>query len=117
MFQTIKTVFKMASYVTFCFFSMSSVRDFIAGRVEYLVVQEKDDTLLFPSVTLCPRDESDVFINTSIIREELNVPRHSIAGSAGWRWMKRLNSTQLYQVMEKYFYNDQNELNIQNFIK
>ena len=110
-YQTIKKILKLASYVTFGYFSFLSLMDFIDGRVEYSIIQEKGENLLFPSVTLCPYDESSIFFNSSQIQEDFNVPPFLLSGSQIWQWIGVQNKTFKYSLIKDYAYTEQ-EANI-----
>ena len=107
-YQTIKKILKLASYVTFGYFSFLSLMDFIDGRVEYSIIQEKGENLLFPSVTLCPYDESSrVFFNSSQIQDDFNVSPSLFSGYQIWQWIKFQNKTFKYSLIKDYAYTEQ----------
>ena len=51
----IKTFIKVAFFVAFLYFSAEAVKDFIIGDTVFENINYLNKTLIFPSVTLCPR--------------------------------------------------------------
>ena len=66
----LKTV-KAALIVSFLFFSFQSVSDFVNGKYVYDIINEKDDQLVFPSITLCPKQKRQmVHLNVEKLGED-----------------------------------------------
>ena len=51
----IKTFIKLAFFVAFLYFSAEAVKDFIIGDTVFENINYLNKTLIFPSLTLCPR--------------------------------------------------------------
>ena len=52
--QTIKNIFKIAFTVLFFWFSCETLQAFYTGKITYEILKEKNESLHFPSLTICP---------------------------------------------------------------
>ena len=48
-----------AFFIAFVYFSMLSLIDYIHGETVFDVINEHDENLIFPSVTICPKTKKD----------------------------------------------------------
>ena len=48
-----------AFFIAFLYFSMLSLIDYIHGETVFDVINDHDENLLFPSVTVCPKTKKD----------------------------------------------------------
>ena len=68
----LKTCYQLCFYIAFIIFSSCSIREFVPGRTEYELIQEKDEKLPFPDITLCPSQPANVYLKTEQMEKDFN---------------------------------------------
>ena len=73
-FTLLKIITKVIFYILFVVGSYSSVEKFIKGTVLYDITPSEADSLKFPEVILCPRQEGSLaYLKTTQLREDNNL--------------------------------------------
>ena len=74
MYMLFKVVCQVSFYVAFVLFSNASVRDFVKGKSVFQIFQKKVESLKFPDLTFCPRQERSIaYLKTKKLQEDLNI--------------------------------------------
>ena len=55
----VNVLITFAFFIAFLYFSMLSLIDYIHGETVFDVINDHDENLLFPSVTVCPKTKKD----------------------------------------------------------
>ena len=74
MHNRLKFTIKLSFFVTFLFFSLQSVTLYLKGEVIFENVNEYNDQLVFPSLTICPKPkEAMMYLKTDQLAVDLNI--------------------------------------------
>ena len=74
MHNTLKFTIKLSFFVTFLFFSLKSVTSYLKGEVIFENVNEYNEHLVFPSLTICPKPkEAIMYLKTDLLAVDLNI--------------------------------------------
>ena len=68
-------IVKVASFVLFIWFSSHSVKDYFNGKIVFDIINEYNDHLVFPSVTLCPKKKNEL-IHINLDKLAADQPQH-----------------------------------------
>lgn len=70
----LKYSIKVSFFVTFIFFSLQSIDSYLKGEVIFENINEYNDNLVFPSLTICPKPkEAFIYLKTDQIAADLNI--------------------------------------------
>ena len=65
---------KVSFFVTFLFFSLQSITSYLKGEVIFENINEYNENLVFPSLTICPKPkEAFIYLKTDQIAADLNM--------------------------------------------
>ena len=89
--DTLKYSIKFTFFVTFIFFSYQSVTSYLKGEVIFENINEYNENLVFPSLTICPKPKEAIFyLKTDKLAADLNVSNdRSLTGGKIIRLVKR----------------------------
>ena len=74
--EVLKIVIKFSFVVTFIIFSLQSIMSYLKGEVIFENINEYNDQLLFPSLTICPKlKEAIVNLKTDLLAADLNISK------------------------------------------
>ena len=77
--DTLKYSIKFTFFVTFIFFSYQSVSSYLKGEVIFENINEYNEHLVFPSLTICPKAIGAIFyLKTDKLAADLNVTNERI---------------------------------------
>ena len=72
--ELLKNIFKFSFLVTFIIFSLQSILSYLKGEVIFENINEYNEHLVFPSLTICPKlTEAIVYLKTDQIATDLNI--------------------------------------------
>ena len=70
----LKYSIKVSFFVIFIFFSLQSITSYLKGEVIFENINEYNENLVFPSVTICPKPkEAFIYLKTDQMAADLNV--------------------------------------------
>lgn len=98
---------KIAFTIAFFYFSYGTFRSYIEGAVIYDVINDWNDTLIFPSVTVCPK-EQDSLVNLKLSKITEDHPSMSPADTIGPAMFSKISNLQdPLSFVRKYSYNQE----------
>lgn len=72
--EVLKIVIKFSFVVTFIIFSFQSIMSYLKGDVIFENINEYNEHLVFPSLTICPKlKEAVVNLKTDLLAADLNI--------------------------------------------
>ena len=72
--EVLKIVIKFTFVVTFIIFSLQSIISYLKGEVIFENINEYNEHLVFPSLTICPKlKEAIVNLKTNLLAKDLNI--------------------------------------------
>ena len=70
----LKYSIKVSFFVTFIIFSLQSITSYLKGEVIFENINEYNENLVFPSLTICPKPkEAIIYLKTDQIAADLNI--------------------------------------------
>ena len=89
----IKIVFKIYLSLAFLWFSSVTLLDFYNGKVSYDILKEKNVSLHFPALTLCPsQDGAIVPLNFKTLKETLPERNFSHQDQTVYRMLQNISN-------------------------
>ena len=73
--ETVKNIFKIIFTILFLWFSCETLQDFYTGKIAYEILKEKNESLHFPSLTLCP-SQAGALAPLNVLRLKDYLPDH-----------------------------------------
>ena len=111
----LKYSIKFIFFVTFIFFSNQSVTSYLKGEVIFENINEYNEQLVFPSLTICPKPKEAIFyLKTDRLAADLNVSNdRSLTGGKIIRLLKRHED--VLSLIQNYTFSKEDIFPVNNF--
>ena len=89
--EVLKNIIKFSFLITFIIFSLQSIISYLKGEVIFENINEYNENLVFPSLTICPKPKEAIFyLKTDKLAADLNVSNdRTLTGGKIMRLVKR----------------------------